>query len=121
MMSTKDLAHGVAEVRRVMERVDTNGDGVIDFGEFCALARANSDLELVLHSSELMPGGSPSFPDVRSIEALYRDLQVLFRSVAAHFRGLTLGEFAAHWQGWTARDEASREVAIPPAPGGVRA
>ena len=49
-MSTKDLAHGVAEVRRVMERVDTNGDGVIDFGEFCALARANSDLELVLHS-----------------------------------------------------------------------
>lgn len=36
MMSTKDLAHGVAEVRRVMERVDTNGDGVIDFGEFCA-------------------------------------------------------------------------------------
>ena len=86
-----------------------------------ALAQRWPHLELVLHSSELMPGGSPSFPDVRSIEALYRDLQVLFRSVAAHFRGLTLGEFAAHWQGWTARDEASREVAIPPAPGGVRA
>jgi hypothetical protein len=56
-------------------------------------------LEMVLHSSELMPGGSPSFADERAIEALYRDLQVLFRSVAPHFRGMTLGEFAHQWQG----------------------
>jgi hypothetical protein len=62
---------------------------------------------MVLHSSELMPGGSPSFPDGQSIEALYRDLRVLFRSVAGHFRGMTLGDFAAHWQ-------ASAAMATPP-------
>jgi len=54
-------------------------------------------LEMVLHSSELMPGGSPTFANAASIETLYRDLQVLFRSVAAHFRGLTLAEFAVQW------------------------
>jgi len=63
-----------------------------------AVAERWPHLEMVLHSSELMPGGSPSFPDGPSIEALYRDLRVLFRSVAGHFRGMTLGDFAAHWQ-----------------------
>ena len=55
-------------------------------------------LEMVLHSSELMPAGSPNFADTHAIEDLYRDLRVLFRSVAAHFRGMTLGEFAAQWR-----------------------
>ncbi|MFN9278930.1 MAG: deacetylase [Rubrivivax sp.] len=63
-----------------------------------AVAERWPHLEMVLHSSELMPGGSPNFPDGPSIEALYRDLRVLFRSVAGHFRGMTLGDFAAHWQ-----------------------
>ena len=53
LMRAKELAHGNAEVRRVLERVDANGDGWIDFGEFCALARANSDLEKVLRSKHL--------------------------------------------------------------------
>jgi hypothetical protein len=74
-----------------------------------AVARRWPHLEMVLHSSELMPGGSPSFPDGQSIEALYRDLRVLFRSVAGHFRGMTLGDFAARWQ-------ASAAAATPPNP-----
>lgn len=37
----------------------------------------------MLHSSEMMPGGSPSFPDETSIEALYRCVEALF----AHARG----------------------------------
>ena len=74
-----------------------------------AVARRWPHLEMVLHSSELMPGGSPSFPDGQSIEALYRDLRVLFRSVAGHFRGMTLGDFAARWQ-------ASSAAATPPNP-----
>jgi hypothetical protein len=52
-MRDKGLAHGDAEVERVMKRVDTNGDLEIDFLEFCALARANSDLELGLRSLHL--------------------------------------------------------------------
>ncbi len=47
------------------------------------------------HSSELMPGGSPFFPDEKSIERLYRRLEEIFAQAAAHFRGMTLEEFAA--------------------------
>ena len=32
----------------------------------------------MLHSSEMMPGGSPSFPDGKSIEALYQCIEKLF-------------------------------------------
>jgi hypothetical protein len=49
--------------------------------------------EFMLHSSELMPAGSPTFPDAQSIEALYADLELLFERVASRFRGMTLSEF----------------------------
>jgi hypothetical protein len=49
--------------------------------------------QLVLHSSELMPGGSPTFRDSASIEALYADLESLFRRVERRFIGVTLSEF----------------------------
>ena len=49
-MRSKGLAHGDAEIERVMSRMDTNGDGGIDSGEFRALARANSDLEQALRT-----------------------------------------------------------------------
>lgn len=49
--------------------------------------------EFMLHSSEFMPGGSPTFPTARSIEALYEDLEALFTKVAARFRAATLSEF----------------------------
>ena len=48
---------------------------------------------LATHSSELMPGGSPFFPTARSIERLYRRLEILFASAAKEFRGMTLSEF----------------------------
>ena len=42
----------------------------------------NTDyLELMLHSSELMPGGSPYFKDMASIEELYHTLECLFSQV----------------------------------------
>jgi hypothetical protein len=50
LLCDKSLAHGDTEVDRVLARVDANEDGLIDFGEFCALARANSDLEKVLRA-----------------------------------------------------------------------
>ena len=86
-----------------------------------AKAQAWPHLEMVLHSSELMPGGSPTFPNVRSIEALYRDLEVLFRSVSAHFRGMTVGEFAAQWRASAARVEAQGAAGRRPAAMGVGA
>jgi hypothetical protein len=52
-------------------------------------------IEFVLHSSEFMPGGSPTFPTAESIERLYENLEVLFAAIAPHFQGATLSEYAA--------------------------
>lgn len=50
-------------------------------------------VEFMIHSSELMPSGSPYFPDEESIEALYRSLDTLFAAAAQDFQGQTLAEF----------------------------
>jgi hypothetical protein len=63
-----------------------------------ALAEGREHIEFVIHSSELMPGGSPRFRTEDSIERLYADLRVLFRAIAEDFRGMTLKEFRASWQ-----------------------
>lgn len=54
-------------------------------------------LEFVLHSSELMPGGSPTFRDASAIERLYEDLAILFEELSTWCRGMTLQEFRAHF------------------------
>jgi hypothetical protein len=50
-------------------------------------------VEFILHSSELMPGGSPTFQTQDSIEALYDDLEALLSKAAGQFLGRTLSEF----------------------------
>jgi hypothetical protein len=50
-------------------------------------------VEFMLHSSEFMPGGSPTFPTAASIERLYDDLDAVFSTAAQHFQGATLSEF----------------------------
>jgi hypothetical protein len=67
-----------------------------------ALRERRAYVEFMLHSSEFMPGGSPTFPSEESIERLYRDMEKLFARAARHFRGATLSEFAA-----------SRETTVP--------
>ena len=49
--------------------------------------------KFMLHSSELMAGGSPTFRTRRDVEAPYDDLEVLFGKAAERFRGRTLSEF----------------------------
>lgn len=69
-------------------------------------------VEFMLHSSELMPGGSPTFPDVASIERLYRDLEGLFGATRNRFVGMTLTEY--HGRVTARRHEASRNNAAAP-------
>jgi hypothetical protein len=52
-------------------------------------------VEFMLHSSELMPGGSPSFPGEADIERLYDNLEALFEAASASFVGATLSEYRA--------------------------
>ncbi|HUF82948.1 MAG TPA: deacetylase [Burkholderiales bacterium] len=66
------------------------------------LARRTRDerpphLEFMLHSSELMPGGSPMFQGAAQIDRLYETLEILFEELARWCRGMTLAEFRDHW------------------------
>jgi hypothetical protein len=58
-----------------------------------ALHERRRYVEFTLHSSEFMPGGSPTFRTPKSIEDLYRDLERLFSRAARSFVGATLSEF----------------------------
>jgi hypothetical protein len=55
--------------------------------------------EFMLHSSEFMPGGSPTFRTTDSIERLYHDLEQLFSAAADYFTGATLQEFHKRYVG----------------------
>lgn len=57
------------------------------------LAEKRPYAEFMLHSSEFMPEGSPTFRTEAQIEKLYADMEVLFEAVRGRFRGITLREF----------------------------
>ena len=50
-------------------------------------------LMFMLHSSEFMPGGSPSFTDEESIEQLYNNLDILFKHISNNYSGCTFKEY----------------------------
>jgi hypothetical protein len=55
---------------------------------------------VIFHSSELLPGGSPYTPDAASVERFLADL----RALLAHLAGLgavgrTYADFAREWDG----------------------
>jgi hypothetical protein len=58
-----------------------------------AVAQKRRYIEFVLHSSELMPGGSSAFRTEQSVESLYEHLEMLFERAARHFSGATLSQF----------------------------
>lgn len=72
-----------------------NGNNFLRMKQIVKSAHNNSMpyIEFMLHSSELMAGGSPTFPDNKSIEMLYSDLESLFVLVCKNFTGSTLWEY----------------------------
>ena len=65
--------------------------------DLCKLVQSERDvdyLELMLHSSELMPNGSPYFKDEDSIERLYQTLEELFAYVSSvGYEGITMVDY----------------------------
>ena len=70
-----------------------------------ALRRCDVHAQFTLHSSELMPGGSPRFKDETSIEQLYGDMECLFKATRGRFVGATLSEFHASMSRLSGRSE----------------
>ena len=74
-----------------------NLDSMLSVADW-AFARRAPVIEFMLHSSEFMPGGSPTFRTGEQVEVLYAHLEKLFAHLAAKgARGQTLSEFRAAW------------------------
>lgn len=63
--------------------------------EHCIDNRFADYAEFMMHSSELMPGGSPYFADEKSIEQMYSDLERLFK--CAKLLGYEGATFREYW------------------------
>ena len=60
----------------------------------------DSDAEYImfmLHSSEMMPGGSPTFKDKESIERLYKSLYILFSYIENKCEGIMLKDMLKYY------------------------
>jgi hypothetical protein len=64
--------------------------------EYSNFYKNNNDdyLMYMLHSSELMPGGSPSFTNKIAIEKLYQETEELFLFISQFATGISLSDFA---------------------------
>jgi hypothetical protein len=58
-----------------------------------ALRLGRPNVEFILHSSEFMPGGSPSFFEDAEVERLYERLDALFEEAGRRLRAATLTEY----------------------------
>lgn len=69
-----------------------NGNNLKEMLNVVKIGKRNGYLEFMIHSSELMPGGSPNFRDRASIEKLYKDLECLFEKISELYVGTALKE-----------------------------
>lgn len=81
------------------------------------LAEGCDHIEFMLHSSEFMPGGSPTFKDAESVERLYDDLEQFFSWMTAHTSGMTLAEYYQYKRRQREAEQVSQTV-LPPLGGG---
>lgn len=93
------VAGKISPVRRWLCPVallENNPDAMLDVAR-----RAGTEkpihLEFMLHSSELMPGGSPGFRNAADIHRLYARMEVLFEELSGWCKGMTLSEFRSWW------------------------
>lgn len=59
----------------------------------CVEKSSDDYIMFMIHSSELMPGGSPTFKSEEDIEKLYHDLEIIFERISKGFEGATVSEY----------------------------
>lgn len=76
------------------------GDNLSDLLYVVEQAKAHSDyLMFMLHSSEMMPGGSPTFDTQEKIEMLYHNLEALFTTISEDYEGISLADYGRSIEG----------------------
>jgi hypothetical protein len=86
-----------------------NGLGGLLRAARAARADGAAHTEFTLHSSEFMPGGSPTFRNGSDIERLYENLEILFEELSTWCSGMTLKEFHARFSE-SVRPAAARDL-----------
>ena len=74
-----------------------------------ARADGAAHVEFTLHSSEFMPGGSPTFWSASDIERLYEHLEILFEELSTWSRGMTLKDFHS----WFRKSQGQTSLSVP--------
>lgn len=72
---------GIHGLRKIVNYISDSGRKEDDY------------LMFFTHSSQLMPGGSPQYRTVESIEKLYNKLEMVFNFIAQRYTGITLREY----------------------------
>ncbi len=75
-----------------------------------ALHERRDFAEFMIHSSELMPGGSPNFPNGPAIERLYVALESLFAFAKEQFQPVTMHEYYKRFTRRVASEPLARAV-----------
>ena len=70
-----------------------NGIDYLNMTRNIAEKKGDEYLMFMLHSSELMPGGSPYFPDCEAVDNLYKVIENFFDSVKNNYEGMSIGEY----------------------------
>ena len=95
ILSSMGVSNGV--LRRLAPILWLRPDGQNLSGMLQVLRQAEATgrpyVQFMLHSSELMPGCSPTFPTAEHIEKLYADLESLFKYATTRYEGATLAEY----------------------------
>jgi hypothetical protein len=89
----RQIAHRISPALRWLCPVTLMEAGNLDaMLEVARAARAEgvAHMEFMLHSSELMPGGSECFRDAAAVDRLYERIEALFDALSGWCRGTTL-------------------------------
>ena len=91
------LPNGEAAIVRWLRPNGRNGKALLSIIER-VLVEDRSCAVLMMHSSELMPGGRSNVPDAQTVETLYRDLEALIQTVHGRMDAMTLTDFHHRFQ-----------------------
>lgn len=77
------LRPAISTVKEMKLNIDERVENGSDYAEF------------MIHSTELMPGGSPYFKNSRDVEREYKDMRTIFTyAVQCGFEGITMRDYA---------------------------
>ena len=77
------LRPAISTVKEMKLHIDERVENGSDYAEF------------MIHSTELMPGGSPYFKNSRDVEREYKDMRTIFTyAVQCGFEGITMRDYA---------------------------